>query len=152
MSIIIFLVSKVYLTVDDKVDCLYYQDFPMEILFIFERRRGQISTLLRPVKTFSCNNHLNCTCDDFFERRRYNCLVLFKNQLFDYNINKNYWKSHACINYKKKIDCFQLMHRYRIGGKNCRLSCLDLSNLGERIRSSMSRSSFTRLFLDGVLQ
>ena len=117
------LVSKVYLTLDQNVDCLYYHDWPFEVLFMFERRPGQISTMLRPGKSRSCNgDHANCTCENFSKRPPYNCLVLFKNQLFDYNINRNYWKSHACINYKKKLDCLELFHRYRIGGRNCILS------------------------------
>ena len=140
-----------YLTLDQNVDCLYYHDWPFEVMFIFERRPGQISTMLRPGKTVCCDTHANCKCEDVSKRQRYNCLVLYKNQLFDYNINENYWKNHACISYKKKLDCLELFQRYRIGGGNCRLSCLDLTSLGERIRNVMTRSAFTRLYIDGTL-
>lgn len=149
-------VSKVFLTHANNVgfmtDCLYYETFPLEILFVFERRRREMSTWIHPVNTFAYHKE-HCTCY-YNPTNEYSneCLVLFKNKLYDYNMKQKIWSHHVCLPRPgRELDELELIDM------NCgfrtipKLFRLDLRNLEETILDVMSRANFTRLYIDGTL-
>ena len=146
----LFSVSKVFITLDNTADCLYYEDFPLEVMFIFERKRREISsTWIQPVKTFTYHE-LRCTCD-VYKKQSHDCIVQFRNELYDYNMKKNCWNIHVCVHHDRKLGDVELLDKYSNEAKANRISNMHLKHLGEKIRCVRSRSKFTRLYIDGTL-
>lgn len=145
----IFTVSKAFLTVENEKKLMYHTQYPVEILYIFERQGGRISTWILPVDNYVYHQQC-CTCDVQHEKPN-QCVVVFNNRLYDLNIKKNRWRNHVCFYRDKTLDDLDLLEHYGSSLNVNRLSRLDLTILGERIKGVMATCDFTRLYIGGIL-
>ena len=128
---------------------MYHTQYPVEILYIFERQGGRISTWILPVDDYVYHQQC-CICDVQHEKPN-QCVVLFNNRLYDLNIKKNRWRNHVCFYRDKTLDDLDLLEHYGSSLNVNRLSRLDLTILGERIKGVMATCDFTRLYIGGIL-
>ena len=136
--------AKVFLSLDAETECLYYDEYPLEILFMVKRRNQKISTWIQPVTTFD-GHKLNCRCDLELKPNQ-DCIVTYKNKMYDLNLVTNQWRNHSCGNFSILLeDDDMFINRYSKDEKQNSIQLtVDLETLGQTIKQARSKSNFTR--------